>query len=335
MVDVNCVSVLERQQLRPAVVDRQHRRGKRTLQRRVLVEIGNDDFRVGVAFELDDDARVFVRLIADVADVGQHFFVHQLRDALNQRGAVHAIRNLRDNDLFTAALEFFYSRFAAHFNTATAGFEILANPVDATDHAAGREVRALHVLHQLIQRNVGIVDLLANAIDDFHKIVRRNVGGHADGDAGPPVNKQVRKCSWENFWFGARLVVIGDKIDRVLLHVGHQRRAEMGHARFGVAHRCWRIAFDGSEIPLAVDQPFTHSPRLRHVDQRGIDHCFAVRVIVTAGVAADLCAFTVLPSWEKRQVVHRVENSPLRWLESVARIRQRARNDDRHRVIEK
>ena len=71
--DVNCVSVLERQQLRPAVIDRQHRRGKRTLQRGVLVEIGNDDFRVGVAFELDDDARVFVRLIADVADVGQHF----------------------------------------------------------------------------------------------------------------------------------------------------------------------------------------------------------------------------------------------------------------------
>jgi hypothetical protein len=109
----------------------------------------------------------------------------------------------------------------------------------------------------------------------------------------------------------------------------------MGHARFGVAHRCWRIAFDGSEIPLAVDQPFTHSPRLRHVDQRGIDHCFTVRVIVTAGVAADLCAFTVLPSWEKRQVVHRKQNSPLRWLESVARIRQCARNDDRHRVIEK
>src|SRR5439155_8904959 len=113
-----------------------------------LVSICDHDFRVGAAFELDDDAPVFVRLIADVADVGQHLFVYQLRDPLDQRGAVHAIRNLRDNDLFTAALEFFYSRFAAHFNTATAGLEILANPVDATDHAAGREVRALNVLRQ-------------------------------------------------------------------------------------------------------------------------------------------------------------------------------------------
>src|SRR5207247_2139427 len=106
--------------------------------------------------------------------------------------------------------------------------------------------------------------------------------------------------SWENCWFGARLVVISNEIDRVLLHVGHQRRAEMGHARFGVTHRCWRIPFDGSEIPLTVDQAFTHSPRLRHVDQRGIDHCFSVRRVVTAGVGAYLCALTVLASSEKR-----------------------------------
>ena len=32
--------------------------------------------------------------------------------------------------------------------------------------------------------------------------------------------------------------------------------------------------------------------------------------------------------------MHREKNSALRWFEAVARIRQRARNDDRHRVIE-
>jgi hypothetical protein len=42
----------------------------------VFVEIVNDDFRIGVAFELDHDAGVFVRLIADVTDIGEHFFVH-------------------------------------------------------------------------------------------------------------------------------------------------------------------------------------------------------------------------------------------------------------------
>ena len=183
------------------------------------------------------------------------------------------------------------------------------------------------MLHQLVQGDIGIVDLRADSVDDFAQIVRRNVSGHADGDAGSAIDEQVRKCCRENRRLGARFVVIRHEIDRVLIHVGHQRRAEMGHARFGVAHRRWRIAFDGSEIPLAVDQPFAHRPRLRHVDKRRVNHRFAVRMIVTAGVAADLCAFTMLPPWEKRQVVHRVENSPLRRFESVARIRQRARND--------
>ena len=150
----------------------------------------------------------------------------------------------------------------------------------------------------------------------------------------PPLTSRFGKAAGKTVGSVRRLVVIRDEIDRVLVHVGHERGAEMGHARFGVTHRRGRIAFDGTEIALAVDQPFAHRPRLRHVDERRINHRFAVRVIVTAGVAADLCAFTMLPSGKERQVVHRVENSALRWLESVARIRQRARNNDRHRVIE-
>jgi hypothetical protein len=42
-------------------------------------------------------------LIADIADVGQDFFVHNCAMPLNQRGAVHAIGNFRDNDLFAAS----------------------------------------------------------------------------------------------------------------------------------------------------------------------------------------------------------------------------------------
>src|SRR5207247_6162479 len=98
--------------------------------------------------------------------------------------------------------------------------------------------------------------------------------------------------------------------------------------------RSWGIVFDGAEVTRAVDERFTHRPRLGHVDQGRIDHRFAVRVIVSAGVTANLRAFAVLSSRKKREVMHRIKNSSLRWLESVARVRQRARNNDRHRVIE-
>jgi len=151
-----------------------------------------------------------------------------------------------------------------------------------------------------------------------------NVGGHADGNTGSAVNEQVGERTWENCRLGPRFIVIRDEIDSVLLHVDHERSAEMRHARFGVPHRCRWIALDRAEIPLAIDQPFAHRPRLRHVHERGVNHRFAVRVIISAGVTANFCAFAVLPPWEKRQIVHRVENSSLRWLESVARVRQRA-----------
>ena len=174
-------------------------------------------------------------------------------------------------------------------------------PPVAADDAAGRKIRPFHVLHQLVERDVGIVDLRADAVDDFAQIVRRNVGRHADGDAGAAVNEQIWKSSRENGRLGAGFVVIRDEIDRVLVHVGHQRGAEMRHARFGVTHRCRRIAFDRAEVTLAIDQPFAHRPRLRHVDERRIDYRFAVRVIITAGVAADLRALAMLSPRKERQ----------------------------------
>src|SRR4029453_17546899 len=117
------------------------------------------------------------------------FFVHQLRDSLDQRGAVNAIRNLRDDYLFTAALEFFYARFAAYLHTAAASLEVLADPTHTADHAAGRKVRPLHMLHQLVQRDVGIIDLRANAVYDLAQIVRRNIRRHPNSNAGSAIDE--------------------------------------------------------------------------------------------------------------------------------------------------
>ena len=107
-------------------------------------------FGLRVALELDHDARVLVRLVANRGDVGQDLFVHELRDALDQRRAIHVVGNFRDDDLFAIALEFLDARFAAHLHAAAAGLEILFDACDAADRAAGREIRAFHVLHQAL-----------------------------------------------------------------------------------------------------------------------------------------------------------------------------------------
>ena len=150
----------------------------------------------------------------------------------------------------------------------------------------------------------------------------------------PPLTSRFGKAAGKTVGSVARLVVVRDEIDRVLVHVGHERGAEMRHARLGVTHRRRRIAFDRTEVSLAIDQRLAHRPRLRHVHERRINHRFAVRMIITARVTANLRAFAMLPVREERQIVHRVEDAALRRLQSVARVRQRARDDDRHRVIE-
>ena len=44
----------------------------------------------------------------------------------------------------------------------------------------------------------GIVDQRHAGVDDFAEIVRRDVGGHADGDAAGAIDQQVREFRRQN-----------------------------------------------------------------------------------------------------------------------------------------
>ena len=56
-----------------------------------------------------------------------------------------------------------------------------------------------------------------------------------------------------------------------------------------------------------------------------------MRVVVPHRLADDLRALPVLGAGGQVQIVHREEDAPLRGLQAVAHIRQRARDDDAHR----
>jgi hypothetical protein len=301
----------------------------------VLVEIVDDDFRQRLAFELDDDARVLVRLVADRRDVRDDLGIDQLRDAFDEHRPVDVVRDFRDDDLFAPVLEFLAGHPAPHPDAAAAGLGVLLGARETADGAASGKIRAFDMRHQALDRDVRVVDLRADGVDDLTEIMRRNIGRHADGDAGAAVDKQVGESGREDGRLGPRLVVIGDEIDGVLLHVVHQRGAEMGEPRLRVPHGSGRIALDRAEISLAVDEPFAHRPGLRHVDEGRVNDRFAVRVIIARRIAADLGAFPVLPARKERQIVHGEQNAPLGRFQAIAGVGQRARDDDRHRVVQK
>ena len=102
----------------------------------------------------------------------------------------------------------------------------------------------------------------------------------------------------------------------------------------GVAHGGGRVVARRAEVAVAVDQRVAQRPRLRHPDQGVVDRRVAVRVVVTHDVTDDAGALHVAAVGPEAAVEHRVEDLAVYRLEAVAHVRQRAADDDAHRVVE-
>ena len=180
----------------------------------------------------------------------------------------------------------------------------------------------------------GIVDQRDAAVDHLAEIVRRDIGRHADRDAAGAVHQQVRKARRQHHRLFLVAVVVRLEIDRVLVDVLEQLHGRPRQTTLGVAHGRRRIAVDRAEIALPVDQRQAHREILRHAHQRVVDRLVAVRVVSAHHVADHARGLDVLLVGRMPVLVHRIEDAPVHRLETVARIRQRARHDHAHGVIE-
>ena len=222
----------------------------------------------------------------------------------------------------------------AHDDRAAAGVIGGADAAAAQDDAAGREVRARHVLHQLVDGDLGIVDAGDAGVDHLAEIVGRDVGRHADGDAAGAVDQQVRELRRQDRRLLDRLVVVGLELDGLLVDVVEQRLGGLGQARLGVAHGRRRIAVHRAEIALAVDQRQAHREVLRHAHHRVVDRLVAVRMVFAHHVADDAGGLAERVRRIVAALLHRVEDAPVHRLQPVAHVGQRPAHDHAHRVIE-
>src|SRR6185503_10033701 len=88
----------EREHLRAAADNGEHDDAEAALQRRVLVEIVEDDVADFAALQVDDDPHpVAIRLVADVGDPFNRLLAYQLRDSFDQARLVDLIRNRVDD----------------------------------------------------------------------------------------------------------------------------------------------------------------------------------------------------------------------------------------------
>jgi hypothetical protein len=180
---------------------------------------------------------------------------------------------------------------------------------------------------------VGVLDQPDTAVDHFLEIVRRHVGRHADGDAGRPIDQQIREWRRQDRRLFRGLVVVRDEVDGLFVEIRHHVVGERLQARLGIPHRRGWIAVDRSEVSLAVDQGIAHVEVLRHPDQRVVDGGVPVGMEVAHHLADDLRALAVAARRRQAHVLHAVQHAPVRRLEPIARVGQRSSNDYAHGVI--
>jgi hypothetical protein len=328
--------LLERQDARLAAVDGQHDDAEAGLELGVGVEVVEHHLAHRIALQLDDDAHALARgLVAQVADPLQPLVPHQLGDVLHQLGLVDLVRDLVDDDGLALGLGVDLDAGPRpDLDGAAPGLVGGPDPVAPQDAPCGGEVGAGDVLHQLGHRQLRVGDEVDGGVDHLAHVVGRDVGGHADGDAGGAVDQQIREAGGEDLRLERRVVEVGRPVDRLLVDVGEEEVGEPRHARLGVPVGGGRVAVDGAEVALAVDQRVAEVPVLGQADQRVVDRGVAVRVVLLQHLADHAGALGVLAVVEQALGLHRVEDPAMHRLQPVAHVRQRAADDHRHRVVE-
>ena len=138
------------------------------------------------AFQIDGDAHaVFVGLIAQFRNAFNLLFFDQLGDLFDQPGFVDLIGYFINDDTFAARLlVHHYIGFGPNTDptaTGAVGFDYAQTTINI---GTCREIWARYMLHQAIDVDIRIINQGQRTIDDFVEVVRRNIGGHTDGNAG-------------------------------------------------------------------------------------------------------------------------------------------------------
>ena len=155
-----------------------------------------------------------------------------------------------------------------------------------------------------------------------------------DGDARAAVDEQVRQpCRQDRrLLLGAVVVVL--EVDGLLVDVVEHLGGDRREAGLRVAHRGRAVAVDAAEVALAVDERVAHREVLGEAHEGVVDRTVAVRVVLAHHLADDRGALPERARARQAHLAHRVEDPAVDRLEAVADVRQGARHDHAHRVVE-
>ncbi len=208
--------------------------------------------------------------------------------------------------------------FRAALEGAASTGEVVENAAAAENKSTGREIRTGDHGHHFRQGDMRIAHHGDGGGDDLRQVVRRDVGGHADGDARTAVDEQIGNAGGQYLRLLFTVVEVGFEVDRFLVDVFEERGRDLGQTRFGIPVGRGRIAIDGAKVSLAVHQDVAHGEVLRHADEGVINGGVAMRMELTENFTDDLGALASGAAEAEAHFAHGVENAAVNGLQSIA-----------------
>ena len=284
-------------------------------------------------FGFKNNTDVMGRFIADIAEHRQFFIHQQLGDFLNQFGFDDLIGNFGYDNLILSVSEVFLLPFGANAESSLSlpiGVKNAFKTVD--DNAAGREIRPLDAANQRFHFAVGFFDQIQKRVTDLAEVMRRDIGGHADGNSRRTVAEQIGYHGRHDDRFFLFAVIGFAKIDGIVVETFHQSHGKFSQAGFGITHGGRTVAVDITEVSLAVNQRITYGKILSQAHHGTVNRTVAVRMIFTDDIADDTGAFLKTGLRIQMQLAHGKKQTAVNRFQSVADIRQRAVDNGRHGI---
>ena len=335
MLHVVVDHLLEIEGLRTTMNQRHYVHPEGLLELRVFEQLILNHHRYRIALELDDDAHaVAVRFVPEVGNAFDLFVAGQQGNFLQEGALIDLVGDFGGDQRIPTRSDFFFVDPGTHDYPAATGMVGLAHLRVAINDASRREVRSRHELDQLINLDRGIVDVGHRSIDDLGQIVRRNLGGHPDGDTIGAVDQQVGNGSGQDFRLLKRAVEVVLEIDRFFAEILEHLLGQARHPRLGVSHGSSAITVDGPEVALSVHQQVAQGEILRHADHGIIDGRIPVGVVLTEYLTDYTCALFIGRARAHSLLVHPEEDAPVDRLQPIPNVGEGSTHDDRHRVVD-
>ena len=306
----------------------------------MFVQVVEDDPCHRIALEDDDKAAAGARgrVVAYIGDALHTARVGEFGNLEGQVVRIHLIGQLGDDETDPSFGILFDRHHRTHRYRTAAGAVHAVDALVANDQAIGGEIRALNAHHErreeFVTPCVGMFERPLHTGDDFAKVVRRDVRGHADGDAGRAIDQQVRESRRKDRRFLGTAVVIGFEVDGFLVDFAHHFYRDRSQFALGISHGGRGVVARRTEVPLAGHHWRTHHPSLGKADQRVVDRGIAVWVILAHHITDDAAALGEAAVGAVAAVIHRIKHAAVHRFESVTHVWEGARHDDAHCVID-